>query len=199
MAIRQTRVVCRLGRGARCGCDLAVRAVVLAAIAAATGSAGCASRAAVATAVVSPSDWAAVEALGPRTRVVVERRAGGAVEGALRAVSARAVEVDTNADAVTVARADVARVLRMRGSNRRVEGAARGALIGGAAGVLQGLLLTKSNRLLFALRFSAVWAPLGAILGAVSGAGAGETAEVVYASAASEPLPDLHMQPTGRE
>lgn len=195
MAILQAGVTDQVDDGVRAVRAVAVRAVLLTAIAAAMGSAGCATHAAVATTVVSPSDWAAVEALTPRTRVVVDRHEGAPVPGAVRAVSARAIDVDTNAAAVTVPRAEVSRVLRLSGSNRRVEGAARGALIGGAVGVLQGLLLTRSNRLLFVARFSAGWASLGAALGAASGAGAGETSVVVYAAAGSGSQPERPSPP----
>ena len=76
-------------------------------------------------------------------------------------------------------------------------GAARGFAIGGAVGVLQALLLTKSDRLVFAGIFSAVWAPVGAALGAINGAGQRETT-VVYAVIESNPLPNIRMQPTRR-
>lgn len=177
---------------------LAIRAALVLVVGlAASGSAGCASRAAeaVTTTARPQSDWSAVEALAPRSRVLIERRAGGAVSGTIRAVTPGSVEVDTGSGTATVTRVDVARVLRVRSGNRRAAGAARGVLIGGAVGVAQSLLFTQSSRLEFALRYGAVWVPIGATLGAISGADAYEET-VVYVAA--ETLPNIQMQPTRR-
>ena len=82
------------------------------------------------------------------------------------------VDVDTRTGAVSVTRVDVARVL-------------------------QSLLFTQSNRLQFALRFSAVWVPIGATLGAISGVNADST-PVVYVAADSTPQAGSQMQPMRR-
>lgn len=126
---------------------------------------------------------------------MVERRGGGAVSGATRAVTSASIEIDTSDSVLVVARADVARVLRTRSSAGI--GAARGLAIGAAVGVLQALLLTKSDRLVFAGIFSAVWAPVGAALGAINGAGHREST-VIYSVIESNPLPNIRMQPTRR-
>jgi hypothetical protein len=181
-----------------CVRGLALRAALVLAVGlAASGSAGCASRGAGAvTATARPhSEWAAVEGLAPRSRVQIERRAGGSVSGTISAVTPGAIEVDTASGAVAVTRVDVARVVRVRSGNRRAAGAARGVLIGGAVGVAQSLLFTQSSRLEFALRYSAVWVPIGATLGAISGADSYEET-VVYVAA--ETLPNIQMQPTRR-
>ena len=119
---------------------------------------------------------------------MVERHGGSAVSGATRAATASSIEIDTGNNALVVARADVARVLRTRSLAGR--GAARGLAIGGVAGVLPGLLLTRTDRLVFARMFSAVWAPIGAALGAVTGAGTHE-ATVVYSVLGSNPPPSI--------
>ncbi len=184
----------------RCVRSLAVRAAVVMVIGlAAGGSVGCASRAAGAAPATArpPSDWSAVEALSLQSRVEVERRAGGSVSGTLRAVTPESVAIDTGSGGITVTRVEVARVLRVRSGNRRAAGAATGVLIGAAVGVAQSLLFTESSKLQFALRFSAVWVPIGATLGAISGADANETT-VVYSAVDSTLLPNLQMQPTRR-
>jgi len=200
MTQHETTVTGKPNPRTRCLRGLAVRVVVLVVIGfAASSSAGCASRAGAATSAIARphSDWSAVEALAPRSRVEIERRAGGSVSGAIRAVTPESVEVDIVSGTVTVSRADVARVLRVRRGSRRAAGAARGVLIGGAIGVAQSLLFTESSRLQFALRFSAVWVPIGATLGAISGADADDVT-VIYAAVESTALPNLQMQPTRR-
>ena len=162
---------------------------------AAASSGACASRAAGPSTAVTSGDWSAVEALAPRSKVVVERHRDSAVSGASRAVTAASIEIDTANGAVVVARGDVARVLRTR--SLAGKGAARGLAIGGIAGVLQALLLTKSDRLVFAGMFSAVWAPIGAALGAIDGARTHETT-VVYSVIASTSLSNIRGQPTRR-
>lgn len=162
---------------------------------AAASSGGCASRAAAPSTAVTSGDWSAVEALAARSKVVVERHRGSAVSGASRAVTAASIEIDTADGAVVVARGDVARVLRTR--SLAGKGAARGLAIGGIAGVLQALLLTKSDRLVFAGIFSAVWAPLGAVIGAIHGAGTHETS-VVYSAMTATPLPISRKEPARR-
>lgn len=176
--------------------DHVVRAFTLCLIAlTAAGSGACASRAAGASTAATSSDWSAVEALPPGSNVVVERRSGGAVSGATRAITSASIEVDNRDRVLVLARADVARVLRTR--NVAGLGAARGLAIGGAVGVLQALLLTKSDRLVFAGMFSAVWGSVGAALGAIDGAGRRETT-VIYSVDASNPLSNIRMRPTPR-
>ena len=184
--IRKTN---RLGSRVRC---LMLRAFTLCLMAlTVAGSGACASRVAGASAAVASSDWLVVEALPRGSKVVVERRGGGAVYGATRAITSASIEIDTGDSALVVARADVARVLRTR--SLAGVGAARGLAIGGAVGVLQALLLTKSDRLVFAGIFSAVWAPVGAALGAINGAGRRESI-VIYSSIESNPLSEFKSE-----
>lgn len=196
MAKRETSRMRKPNRFGSCIRRLMVRAFTLCLIAlTAAGSGACASRVAGASTAVPSSDWSVVEALPPGSKVVVERRGGGAVSGATRAVTSASIEIDTSDSVLVVARAEVARVLRTR--SLAGIGAARGLAIGGAVGVLQALLLTKSDRLVFAGIFSAVWGPVGAALGAINGAGHRETT-VVYSVIESNPLPSIRMQPTRR-
>ena len=162
---------------------------------AAAGSGGCASRATAPSTATASGDWSAVEALAPGSKVAVERHGGNAVSGATRTVAADSIEVDTDRSTLVVARADVSRVLRTR--SRASESTARGLAIGGVGGVLQGLLLTKSNRLLFAGLFGAGWGLIGATAGAISGAGHSETT-IVYSAMEANPQPNFRMQPTRR-
>ena len=53
--------------------------------------------------------------------------------------------------------------------------------------MLQGLLLTQSDRLLFAGLFGAGWAAIGATVGAIGGAGDNESTVVYVAPAAMPP------------
>lgn len=150
------------------------------------GSGGCASRAPRgATTPTRPSDWSAVEALAPGTRVVVERQGGTALSGAASDVTTSSIEIDADGRAHVVLRSQVDRVLRLHSGVAR--GAARGLAIGGVGGVLQGLLLTQSDRLLFAGLFGAGWAAIGATVGAIGGAGDNESTVVYVAPAAMPP------------
>lgn len=140
-------------------------------------------------------DWSVVETIAPRQKVVVERRADATLSGTVRATTADSIEVDTDGTTTAVSRPDVRRVLRVR--SRASKNALRGLAIGGVGGVLQGLLLTKSNRGLFAGLFGAGWAIIGGAAGAISGAKSSDT-EIIYAAPDTSPLPDLRMQPTRR-
>ncbi len=158
------------------------------------GTEGCASRAVLATGASGPSDWSRVDALPEGAKVVVERHGPTAMAGSTLNVTANSIELATSAGSAVVDRVDVRRVLRTR--SRAGKRAAWGMAIGGVGGVLQGLLLTESNQLLFARLFGAGWAAIGGTIGGLSAIGDSETI-VVYEAVGPHPeLPNLQMQPT---
>jgi hypothetical protein len=83
-------------------------------------------------------DWQALQHLKAGQRVEVSRKQGQAENGALASVTDESLTLRTKQSDVTIARADVARVIR-RGSGRAkwyglAAGAAAGAVTGAAAG-----------------------------------------------------------------
>lgn len=160
------------------------------------GTEGCASRAAQTTGASGLSDWARVDALPEGAKVVVERHGSTAIAGGTLNVTANSIELATRAGSAVVDRVDVRRVLRTK--SRAGKRVAKGMAIGGVGGVLQGLLLTKSDRLLFARLFGLGWAAIGGTIGGLSAIGDSETI-VIYEAVGPPPgLPDIRMQPTRR-
>ncbi len=148
------------------------------------GTEGCASRAALATGASGPSDWSRVDALPEGAKVVVERHGPTAIAGSTLNVTANSIELATSAGSAVIDRVDVRRVLRTK--SRAGKRAVWGLAIGGVGGVLQGLLLTESNQLLFARLFGAGWAAIGGTIGGLSGIGDSETI-VVYEAVGPPP------------
>ena len=160
------------------------------------GTAGCATRAVSVTAASAPSDWSRVDGLPEGAKVVVDRHGSTAVAGSTLKITANSIELATSAGSAVIDRSDVRRVVRTK--SRAGKRVVWGMAIGGVGGVLQGLLLTESNQLLFARLFGAGWAAIGGTIGGLSGIGASETIVVYEASASHPELPNHQMQPTRR-
>ena len=159
------------------------------------GAGGCASQARLFTRTMTSSDWSKVEALPQGTKVVVERRGANPISGATRKVATDSIEIAVSAGSVVIDRLEVHRVLRTR--SQAAPRAAWGMAIGAVGGVLQAVLLTESDQLLFAGMFGGGWAVIGGTIGGISGVGRSEIL-VVYAVIDPNPPPPTSGSPMAK-
>ncbi|MGD9587580.1 MAG: hypothetical protein AB7Q37_10220 [Pyrinomonadaceae bacterium] len=115
------------------------------------------------------SDWQAVVALKPGTRVIVSERGEGEIKGRIRAADDSSIAIERGGKRISVSRSSVDRVyLAKRGSvlKRALIGAAAGAGIGAAIGA--GVTVATKGDGLAAAGGFLYGIPVGAAIGAAT-------------------------------
>jgi hypothetical protein len=112
------------------------------------------------------SDWSAVTALSPGTRLRIESVRGGEAKGLLRAVDDGQLILQGKPPAK---RADISKVEQL-GDRQTGRFAKRGFLIGGVLGGTIGYFRVESSKGLFAAWMTVNYGFWGAVIGAIDGA-----------------------------
>jgi hypothetical protein len=112
------------------------------------------------------SDWGAVTATPPGTRLRIEAQKGRQVEGVLEAVDDTQLTLQRKPPA---ARADIRKVERL-GAPRTAKLAKWGFLVGAVSGAALSYAVVETNKGPWAARMSVGWGAIGAAIGAISGA-----------------------------
>jgi len=135
-----------------------------------------------ASAQTSNQDWRDVQAVKPRTNLIVETKTGATVKGKLSSVTSTILNLSSGGKPIAIEQNDIARIYRAKKSSllkRALIGAAIGAGVGfGIGGVYA--LITKGSGLIASAGLI-YGLPTGAFIGAASG-GKNRKGNLIYES-----------------